>query len=87
MTFNFANIDIASFFDLDSDGNHAPEFTLNQGGILLDAKQLPVLIAHTDSSATFRYFVTGTYTSGALTATLIAGRFSFVAASESTPPL
>ena len=71
--------DLASIYDLE------PEFAINPatGGasysIALDATQAPVLLAHVDGSTTwtFRYWTTGSYTSGAVTVSLIAGAIRF----------
>ena len=71
--------DLASIYDLE------PEFAINPatGGasysIALDATQAPVLLAHVDGSTTWtlRYWTTGSYTSGAVTVSLIAGSIRF----------
>ncbi|HTD67964.1 MAG TPA: hypothetical protein VK846_15675, partial [Candidatus Limnocylindria bacterium] len=80
VTFGFLDLDLESIFDLDADENglptHLPEFTLSDPAIQLDGRQLPALISQTASTYTFRYWVSGSYTSGPLTATLIPGRFT-----------
>ena len=78
--------DLASIYDLE------PEFAINPatGGasysIALDATQAPVLVAHVDGSTTwtFRYWTTGSYTSGAVTVSLIAGAIRFTNGALST---
>jgi len=67
VAFGFPGLDVASFFDLDANGNHPAEFTLSDTGIAIDPKQLPVLLSNSGGIATFRYWVSGTYNTGTLT--------------------
>ncbi|HMJ90340.1 MAG TPA: hypothetical protein VK530_11010, partial [Candidatus Acidoferrum sp.] len=76
VTFGFPGLDLGSIFDLDDEGNHPPEFTLNNAAIQLDARQLPALVSQTASTYTFRYWTNGTYSAGPITATLIPGSFT-----------
>jgi hypothetical protein len=59
-------------------------FTLSDSAIVLDGDQAPVLIGQTSGSATFRFWVKGSYASGPLSATFIAGSFGFTNGQSST---
>jgi hypothetical protein len=72
-------LDIASVTDA------APEFTLSGPGlgtITLDGTRPPVLLlsAPSGTTATFRYWLTGTFVAGDVTVTLLPGTWSYVAA-------
>jgi hypothetical protein len=70
-----------SIYDLDA------EFSIDTStghSIRLDGTQAPVLIPTTGNTYTFRYFTLGSYASGPVTITLIAGAIGFEDGSVST---
>jgi hypothetical protein len=77
VTFGFppaGRLDLDSIYDLDA------EFSIDTAtghSIRLDGTQAPVLIPTTGNTYTFRYFTLGSYTSGPVTITLIAGAIGF----------
>ncbi|MBL8335376.1 MAG: hypothetical protein JNM97_01270, partial [Rhodoferax sp.] len=84
VTFGFPS---GKTLDLDSIYDLAPEFTINAASghaIRLDGTQAPVLLPSTGNTFTFRYFTLGSYTSGEVTVTLIAGAIGFTDGSQNT---
>jgi hypothetical protein len=86
VTFGFPS---GKTLDLDSIYDLAPEFTLNAAtghAIRLDGTQAPVLLPATGNANTFtfRYFTLGSYTSGEVTLTLLAGAIGFTDGSVNT---
>jgi hypothetical protein len=70
-----------TIYDLDA------EFSIDPAAghkITLDGSQAPVLLSQSGNTYTFRYFTLGAYTSGTVTATLIAGKIGFTDGSLST---
>ncbi|MBV5331798.1 hypothetical protein JZU69_05435, partial [bacterium] len=60
--------DLGAEFTIDSASGHT---------LQLDGTQAPVQIKQNGNTYTFRYFTLGTYTSGTVTVTLLAGRIGF----------
>ena len=84
VTFGFPSgktLDLDSIYDLD------PEFSIDAAtghSIRLDGTQAPILLGQTGNTYTFRYFTLGSYTSGAVTITLIANAIGFTDGSKQT---
>ncbi|HEX9569566.1 MAG TPA: hypothetical protein VF987_07795, partial [Rhodospirillales bacterium] len=64
--------------DVDSVTDEGPEFTISapsDGSIVVDDSETPVLLGVSGNTYTFRYFVTGTYTSGNVELSFIADSY------------